>query len=182
MNTVRVYSGNRLVTNLINKLTFELYLPGGYHYCGPETELSKRLSRGDQGINQLESFCKEHDIIYSKNKDINVRNIAGKILAKKSKDRIYSIDANIGEKAAALAVSIIMKVKSDLGMGLEISDKKLNKNKKLLNKKRKLNKNQKTFCFKKLIKSIVPVKKNGSVQSVLKDARYAVKKSGGKKV
>ena len=105
-----VYSGNGLVNNLINKLSFELHVPGGYQYCGPGTKLSKRLSRGDQGINQLDSFCKEYDIIHSKSKDIKERNIADKILAKKAEDRIYSKDANIGEKAAALAVSHIMKV------------------------------------------------------------------------
>ena len=94
---------------------------------------------------------------------------------------MYSKDASIGEKAAALAVSNVMKLKSNLEMGLKITtNNKLKKNKKVLNKKRKVTKNKKTFCFKKL--SIAPLKKaNRSVQSVLKDARYPVKKIVGKK-
>ena len=61
--------GCGLVDKLINKLLFELHLPGGYQFCGPGTKLSKRLTRGDPGINKLDSACKDHDIAYSKNRE-----------------------------------------------------------------------------------------------------------------
>ena len=56
-----MFSGSGLINNLINKLPFELHIPG-YQYCGPGTHIQKRLSRGDSGINPLDSACKEHDI------------------------------------------------------------------------------------------------------------------------
>lgn len=60
--------GKGFVNNLINKLPIELHLPG-YQYCGPGTNLKKRLARGDPGINELDKACKEHDIAYSQKKN-----------------------------------------------------------------------------------------------------------------
>ena len=78
-----MFSGSGLINNLINRLPFELHIPG-YQYCGPGTRLQKRLSRGDPGINPLDSACKEHDIAYSQNReDIEKRNTADRILEKK---------------------------------------------------------------------------------------------------
>jgi len=56
--------GGGLVHKLINTLPFEVHIPG-YNFCGPGTNLQKRLERGDQGINPLDEACKEHDIAYS---------------------------------------------------------------------------------------------------------------------
>ncbi len=36
------------------------------NFCGPGTNLEKRLARGDQGISQIDNSCKKHDIAYSK--------------------------------------------------------------------------------------------------------------------
>jgi hypothetical protein len=46
------YSGRGILNSVINKLPVELHIPG-YNYCGPGTKLSKRLSRGDKGVNDL---------------------------------------------------------------------------------------------------------------------------------
>ena len=76
--------GSGIVNNLINKLPFELHFPG-YQYCGPGTKLQKRLSKGDPGINPLDSACKDHDIAYAQDReDIQKRNAADKILAEKA--------------------------------------------------------------------------------------------------
>lgn len=106
-----------IVNTAIDALPVELHLPGGYQYCGPGTNLKKRLSRGDPGINKLDQACKEHDISYSKFADSTNRSIADKILANKAWLRVKSSDASVGEKAAALAVTAAMKVKTAVGGG-----------------------------------------------------------------
>ena len=111
--------GRGLANNLLNRLPFELHIPG-YQYCGLGTKLVKRLARGDPGINPLDSACEEHDIAYSRNREnIQARNEADKILAEKTWNRIKSKDAGFGEKAAAYAVTNTMKLKSRFVMGLK---------------------------------------------------------------
>lgn len=41
-----------------------------YQYLGPGTFLNKRLARGDPGINRLDRIAKQHDIDYSKARNI----------------------------------------------------------------------------------------------------------------
>lgn len=108
--------GSGIINTLINKLPFEAHIPG-YRFCGPGTRLQKRLARGDKGVNQLDEACKEHDIAYSQFEDISKRHEADKILADKAWQRVRSKDAGFGEKAAALAITGIMKGKTKLGMG-----------------------------------------------------------------
>lgn len=114
--------GQGLVNTLIDKLPFELHIPG-YNYCGPGTKLSKRLARGDPGINKLDQSCLEHDRKYSESKDIEKRHQADKVLAEKAWERVKSKDASVGERLAALGVTGIMKAKTKLGMGLRKRNK-----------------------------------------------------------
>lgn len=82
------------------------------------TKLDKRLARGDRGINPLDDACKEHDIAYRDFKeDLEQRHHADKILQKAAWQRVKASDASLGEKAAAVAISAIMKTKRKLGMG-----------------------------------------------------------------
>lgn len=170
-------SGRGLVNNLINNLPFEAHIPG-YQYCGPGTKLHKRLARGDPGINPLDAACKVHDIAYSKNKDIQARNVADRVLAEKAWQRVQSSDASLGEKAAAYAVTNIMKAKSTFGMGL---------GKKRRCKRKKVSKNKrKTLSLKKLIsttkKFTTPSNDSKvSIKSALRAARKTIKSVGGKK-
>lgn len=114
-----IIHGSGIVNNLINKLPFEIHIPGGYQWCGPGTNVQKRLARGDPGINPLDSACKEHDIAYFQNREnIEQRNLADKILAEKAWQRVIAKDSSIGEKTAAYAVANIMKLKSKVGMGV----------------------------------------------------------------
>ncbi|NJJ98822.1 hypothetical protein CE176_001205, partial [Candidatus Sulcia muelleri] len=89
----------------------ELHIPG-YQYCGPGTRLQQRLNRNDPGINKLDQACKDHDKAYSKYTDLNHRAIADNQLANKAWQRVTSSDASFGEKAAAYAVTNIMKMKN----------------------------------------------------------------------
>lgn len=112
--------GYGLIDYIVNKLP-EIHIPG-YQYCGPGTELEKRLARGDPGINKLDQACKDHDIIYSKISNSKDRRQADKELVARAFPRIYSEDAKLGERAAALLVSGLMSAKiglSKIGLGLK---------------------------------------------------------------
>ena len=92
----------------------------GYQYCGPGTKLAKRLARGDPGINPLDAAFKEHDIAFSNNcENIEVRNSADRVLADKALQHVFSKDASISERTAALAITNVVNAKSKLGMGLK---------------------------------------------------------------
>lgn len=83
----------------------------GYRYCGPNTNLHARLSRGERGINKLDCACMEHDIAYSVSKDLQYRCIADKSLLLKAFRRIYAKDSRIGERFVALTVSLFICMK-----------------------------------------------------------------------
>ena len=120
--------GSGILNTLINKLPFELHLPG-YNFCGPGTKLQKRLSRGDRGVNPLDEACKQHDIEYSASKDIKSRHVADSLLAQKALDRLKAKDSSLGEKAAAFGISSAMKLKTKLGMGMKRRKRKIIKRK-----------------------------------------------------
>lgn len=116
--------GKGLVNTIINQLPFELHLPG-YNYCGPGTKLRERLIRGDKGVNKLDEYCKEHDIVYMKTQNLEVRHKADKVLMKMAKRRSKSSHASIGEKLAANIVNKAMLMKVSNGAGLKDSFKKI---------------------------------------------------------
>lgn len=115
-----VVRGGGLISSAINKtidhLPFEAHVPG-YFWCGPGTQVAKRLARGDKGINPLDEACKLHDIEYSKFKDSENRRRADKDLAERAWRRFKASDASLGEKAVAWAVTTTMKAKSKIGGG-----------------------------------------------------------------
>lgn len=179
-----IIRGSGLVNKLLNKLPFEIHIPGGYQYCGPGTKLQKRLSRGDPGINLLDSACREHDIAYSENREnIEKRNAADKVLAEKAWQRVKAKDSSLGEKAAAYVVTNIMKAKSKLGMGMRKKKIQKRRRKKLKRGKKK----QKLINFKTIVsrvkKGFNKKIKNGrgAIKSALSCARKVVSKRGGKK-
>lgn len=121
------YAGSGLLSTLsgavgtvLNKaidiLPTEIHLPG-YQYCGPGTDLNKRLARGDRGINKLDAACKEHDIAYATFKNNENRAIADQLLAERAWNRVKASDSSLSEKAAAWTVTNIMKAKHALGGG-----------------------------------------------------------------
>ena len=57
------------VQKWLEKTGIEFHWPG-YQYMGPGTKLEKRLKRGDLGINRLDRIAKQHDIDYSKVKNL----------------------------------------------------------------------------------------------------------------
>ena len=57
------------VQKWIAKTGKEFHWPG-YQYMGPGTHLAKRLKRGNRGINRLDKIAKQHDIDYSRAKNL----------------------------------------------------------------------------------------------------------------
>lgn len=130
--------GGSILNSAINHLPVELHIPG-YSYCGPGTKLTKRLRRGDVGINKLDSACKDHDIAYARHPhSLSDRHRADLILADKAAQRITAPDAKLSEKIAALAVAGAMKAKVKLGLGINNKRDKSMKN----NMKKKKNKSK----------------------------------------
>lgn len=195
--------GRGLLNKLINNLPVELHIPG-YQYCGPGTKLSERLSRGDPGINPLDSACKEHDIAYSKNREnIAARNEADQVLAKRAWTRFFARDAGLGERAAALLVTNIMNAKTKFGMGIGKSkrrrrvkkkrkpQRRIKARRKTRRRKTRVKKRRKTIkkTPKVTIHKIIRAAKNAmnlskgsqnAIKTALQGAREAVKAVGGK--
>ena len=69
------------VQQWISKLGVEFH-PPGYQYLGPGTKLDKRLKRGDPGKNRLDRIAKQHDIDYSKARNIRDKWIADEKMVK----------------------------------------------------------------------------------------------------
>lgn len=110
--------GGGILNKLIDKLPFELHLPG-YKFCGPGTKLQEKLSKGVNGRNPLDNFCKAHDIAYDRSKDVESRHIADRILVDQAWSRVKSKDSSLGEKAAAWMVTNMIKAKLKTGSGLD---------------------------------------------------------------
>ncbi|KAL4123298.1 hypothetical protein QTP88_015496 [Uroleucon formosanum] len=118
---VKTNSGTGLLNTVINSLPIELHLPG-YQYCGPGTNLKKRLALGQSGINGLDSACREHDIAYDKSNSLSERSVADSILEERAWSRVGARDADYKEKAAAWLVTTGMKAKRKIGAGCKFSN------------------------------------------------------------
>lgn len=94
----------------------ELHLPG-YQYCGPGTNLGKRLALGQTGINGLDSACRDHDIGYDKSNSLSEHSVADSVLEERAWRRVGAEDADYKEKAAAWLVTTGMKAKRKIGAG-----------------------------------------------------------------
>lgn len=164
MSTLK-HGGAGVVNSIINKLPFELHLPG-YQYCGPGTKLEKRLRRGDPGINDLDRSCRSHDIAYSKSSNIQDRHKADYELEQRAWERVKSKDANLKEKAAAWAIVNTMKVKRKMGMGA---------------RHRKVGFKKTMSRVEKLMKQPKDNNLRSNTRIAVKAARQAVKSVGGRK-
>lgn len=106
------------INRTIDALPWELHLPF-HQYCGPGTKLSRRLARGDPGINELDRSCREHDIAYSRHPDLENRRLADLELSRVAGERFRAADASLSERAAAALVKTAMVLKRKLGAGVK---------------------------------------------------------------
>lgn len=173
--------GGGLLNTAINKLPFEVHLPG-YQYCGPGTKLDKRLSRGDQGINSLDRACKEHDIAYSQSKDTHTRNQADIRLAERAWERVKASDSKWGEKINAWLITNTMKTKAKLGMGLKKKNKRVAHKRSVKKRETVKSKTKRKHpnVLRQLMtkaKSVVKSKKPETLQSAIKLALSETRKN-----
>lgn len=154
-----------LIDRIINRMP-EIHIPS-YQYAGPGTNLRKRLARGDPGKNKLDIACRDHDLAYATCEGTKNRRKADKVLIKRAFERIYSRDAKLDERAAALLVSGLMSAKVGLTkIGLGLGDRKTLK-------KMKGRKNQ-SITFNKLTR--------GVKESIKKTKSSASNRSPSKKI
>lgn len=142
--------GTGLLDKILYKIPVELHLPG-YQFCGPNTDVSRRIARGEQGINPLDAACREHDIAYTQYKDLKDRHKADRILAEKAWNRVKN-PSSLGERLAALAVTGAMKAKLKFGMG---SKRKKRRGMYYLKKRRRQGKGGSSFSPGTTIKAIL---------------------------
>lgn len=177
-------SGKGIFNKIINKLPFELHIPG-YQYCGPGTNLKKRLNRGDKGINPLDQACREHDIFYFQHKGTDSRHKADRVLAERAWERVKSKDATVGEKTAAWAVTNAMKLKTNIGMSLERQKPKQRRQRRVKQRKRGGRISLKGIIGRvvKALKELNPFETNNAsnVKTGLGLARRYVREAGGKR-
>ena len=122
---------NSVIDSLIDLLPFEMNFPG-LEFCGPGSHLEERLNRGEQGVNQLDKACLQHDLVYAaKDKD---RRKADRILADKAFSRMLSFDAEPDERTAALVTACCMISKITFEKFFERIQKAIGLNKKKKNK------------------------------------------------
>ena len=75
----RDVTGGRFLNTLVNKLSFEMHLPG-HNFTGPGTKLHKRLNSDGTPkewsipINRVDNAAYDHDLCYSKHDDTKNRN------------------------------------------------------------------------------------------------------------
>lgn len=119
-----------VINKAIDLLPVEIHAPGGYQYCGPGSNLSKILARGDLGINKLDAACKRHDMLMQiLIKDNQSRAEADRALADRAWERVKASDSSLGEKDTAWLVTNIMKAKRAIGGGRCKTGKLKKKNK-----------------------------------------------------
>ena len=72
-------AGGSFLNSLVNKLPFEMHLPG-HNFTGPGTKLNKRLNldgtpkEWSMPINRVDNAAYHHDLCYSKHDDTKTRN------------------------------------------------------------------------------------------------------------
>ena len=75
----RAVTRGRFLNTLVNKLPFEMHLPG-HNFTGPGTKLYKRLNSDGTPkkwripINRVDNAAYHHDLCYSKHDDTKTRN------------------------------------------------------------------------------------------------------------
>ena len=97
-----------------------------YNYCGPGTQLEKRLASNDpkirDPINELDSICQRHDIAYSEAKSLKDKHKADDVML----DEISKIPY-MKRPWGTLGVQALIKTKRKLGLGVKKKDNQVKK-------------------------------------------------------
>ena len=126
--------GKGFVNNLINKLPFEMHLPG-HNFTGPGTKLNKRLNIDmtpkpwSIPINRVDKAAYHHDVCYAKHKDTSTRNTVCDKSMINELDGIYN--PSVRERLDRSIVQKIIGTKMNFGMGVEVGRSRTQQQKKL---------------------------------------------------
>ena len=123
----RVVAGGSFLNTLVNKLPFEMYLPG-HNFTGPGTKLYKRLNSVGTPkewctpINRVDNAAYHHDLCYSKHDDTKTRNLdCDKTIC----DELNGIvNQTLRERIDKLIVGKLLNAKVNFGFGTPIKAKK----------------------------------------------------------
>ena len=117
-----VKSRSSLFNTAVNKLPFELHLPG-HNFTGPGTRLNKRLNpdltpeEWSKPINKVDTAAYHHDLCYAKYQDRKDRN---KICDNEMLQELDEIDKpTLSERLDKSLVKNIINAKVKLGLGLK---------------------------------------------------------------
>ena len=114
--------GKGFVNSIINKLPFEMHLPG-HNFTGPGTNLEKRLNSDgtpkywSMPVNRVDKAAYNHDVCYRDNKDTGTRNVVCDKNMLAELDGIYN--PSLREKIDKKIVKKIIGTKAKFGLGIE---------------------------------------------------------------
>ena len=112
-----------LLNSLVNKLPFEMHLPG-HNFTGPGTKLNKRLSpdgtskEWSMPINRVDNTAYHHDLCYSKHDDMKTRN---EVCDKTMLGELSGIvNPTLWERIDKAIVGKLLNAKVNFGLGAPI--------------------------------------------------------------
>ena len=120
-------AGGSVINTLVNKLLFEMHLPG-YNFTGPGTKLYKRLNpdgtpkEWSKPINRVDNAAYHHDLCYSKHDETKTRNeVCDKTMLGELRGNVNS---TLRERIDKSIVEKLTKAKVKFWLGAPIKGKK----------------------------------------------------------
>ena len=118
-------TGGSFLNTFVNKLPFEMHLPG-HNFTGPGTKLYKRLNPDGTPkewsipINRVDSAAYHHDLCYSKHNDTKTRN---EVCDKTMLGELSGIvNPTLRERIDKSIVGNLIKAKVNFGLGHPIKN------------------------------------------------------------
>ena len=122
-------TGGSFLNSLVNKLPFQMHLPG-HNFTGPRSKLYKRLNSDGTPkewsipINRVDNAAYHHDLCYSKHDDTITRN---EVCDKTMLGELSGIvNPTLRERIDKSIVGKLIKAKVNFGLGHPITKKNLN--------------------------------------------------------
>ena len=119
-------AGGSFLNSLVNKLPFEMHLPG-HNFTGPGTKLYKRLNPDGTPkdwsipINRVDNAAYHHDLCYSKDDDTKTRNEGCDKTMLGELNGI--VNPTLRERIDKSIVGKLIKAKVNFGLGHPIENK-----------------------------------------------------------
>ena len=116
-------AGGSFINSLVNKLPFEMHLPG-HNFTGPGKKRNKRLNpdgtpkEWSMPINRVDNAAYHHDLCYSKHDDMKTRN---EVCDKTMLDELSGIvNLTLRERIDKSIVGKMIRAKVNFGLGAPV--------------------------------------------------------------